>query len=283
MLILEGTQGLGKSSSLAALGGDWFTDALSIDDVMHPKVAAEKLQGAWIVEVAELDGIAKTSIERLKGFLTTAVDSYRAAYARRAGKYRRRCIVVGTVNNLDGYLRDATGNRRFWPVRVTAKLDRSALTQEYVDQVWAEAMVLEAAGEALYLDGDVEREAQKRQRDAMETDPREGIVRAYLEAAVPAGFDSWTLDRREEYWTLQEDFPSPGDPAEGSLEPRRTVSVPEIWHEALRQPKERPTRADSYQVSAVLRKLGWEPTGRTKALKAYGKVKIYEIGEPNER
>ncbi|MEI3231034.1 MAG: VapE domain-containing protein [Gordonibacter pamelaeae] len=136
MLILEGAQGLGKSSLLAALAGEWFADALSLEDIAHAKVAAEKLQGAWIVEVAELDGMAKASIERLKSFLTTSVDNYRAAYARRAGRYRRRCVIVGTVNNLDGYLRDATGNRRFWPVRVARGLDRSALDGAYVAQVW---------------------------------------------------------------------------------------------------------------------------------------------------
>ena len=159
MLILEGAQGLGKSSVLSLLAGEWFTDALSLDDIARPKVAAEKLQGRWIAEVAELDGMAKASIERLKGFLTTAEDNYRAAYARRAKGYRRRCVVVGTVNNLDGYLRDATGNRRFWPVRVTRPLDRSRLGEAEVAQIWAEAAALLAAGELLYLEGDVERAA----------------------------------------------------------------------------------------------------------------------------
>lgn len=276
MLILEGAQGLGKSSLLAALAGEWFTDALSLDDIAHPKVAAEKLQGAWIVEVAELDGMAKASIERLKGFLTTSVDNYRAAYARRAGRYRRRCIVVGTVNNLDGYLRDATGNRRFWPVRVSRGLDRRKLTDEYVAQVWAEAKALEAAGEPLYLEGDVEAEAEARQREAMETDPREGLVRAYLEAPVPEGFDSWSLERREAFWDAREDFGgAPEDGAEGCA-PRGAVSVIEVWHECLRQPAAKPTRNDSYLITGILRKLGWEPTGVTKRLKAYGVTKMFE-------
>lgn len=278
MLILEGAQGLGKSSLLAALAGEWFTDALSLDDIAHPKVAAEKLQGAWVVEVAELDGMAKASIERLKGFLTTSVDNYRAAYARRAGRYRRRCIVVGTVNNLDGYLRDATGNRRFWPVRVSAKLDRGRLTPEYVAQVWAEAKELEAAGEDLFLEGDVEGEARRRQREAMETDPREGLVLAYLDAQVPEGLDAMTAEERDEFWALRDDFSaSEDDPAEG-FAPRETVSIIEIWHECLRQPKTKPTRNDSYQIAAILKKAGWEPTGKTKKLKAYGYVKTYERG-----
>lgn len=278
MLILEGPQGLGKSSFFSLLAGEWFTDSLSLDDIAHPKVAAEKLQGRWIAEVAELDGMAKASIERLKSFLTTAEDNYRAAYARRARGYRRRGIVVGTVNNLDGYLRDATGNRRFWPVRVARGLDRGALGPEAVAQIWAEAQTAEEAGEALYLEGDVERQAQVAQRRAMETDPREGLVEAYLDTLLPEGFDDWCMDERDGFWSVEDDF---GGTREGSVR-RDAVAVIEVWHECLRQPKERPTRSDSYQIAAILRKLGWEPKGRTKTLRAYGKVKVYERSDDGE-
>lgn len=279
MLILEGAQGLGKSSVLSLLAGEWFTDALSLDDIAHPKVAAEKLQGRWIAEVAELDGMAKASIERLKGFLTTAEDNYRAAYARRAKGYRRRCVVVGTVNNLDGYLRDATGNRRFWPVRVTRPLDRSRLGEAEVAQIWAEAAALLAAGELLYLEGDVERAAVKAQRRAMESDPREGLILAYLDTPIPAGFDDLSTEERDEFWSLQEDFGAGSEAGTEDLRRRETVSVMEVWHECLRQPTVKPTRNDSYQIAAALRKAGWEPTGKTKKLKAYGYVKTYERGE----
>lgn len=279
MLILEGAQGLGKSSVLSLLAGEWFTDALSLDDIAHPKVAAEKLQGRWIAEVAELDGMAKASIERLKGFLTTAEDNYRAAYARRAKGYRRRCVVVGTVNNLDGYLRDATGNRRFWPVRVTRPLDRSRLGEAEVAQIWAEAAALLAAGELLYLEGDVERAAVKAQRRAMESDPREGLILAYLDTPIPAGFDDLSTEERDEFWSLQEGFGAGSEAGTEDLRRRETVSVMEVWHECLRQPTVKPTRNDSYQIAAALRKAGWEPTGKTKKLKAYGYVKTYERGE----
>ncbi|MEG0460515.1 virulence-associated E family protein [Gordonibacter sp.] len=282
MLILEGTQGLGKSTLLSKLAGEWFTDSLTLDDVAHPKVAAEKLQGSWICEVAELDGMAKASIERLKSFLTTATDKYRAAYARRAGHYRRRGIIVGTVNNLDGYLRDATGNRRFWPVRVGRKLDHRALGQAVVDQIWAETKALEAAGEPLYLDAIVERAAEKKQRRAMETDPREGLVSAYLDTPVPADFSAWTTEERDSFWSLRGDFGGAETDGSEGLSKRDAVAVIEIWHECFRQPTTKPTRNDSYQIAAILKKMGWEPTGKTKELKAYGKVKIYGRGENEE-
>jgi len=279
MLILEGDQGLGKSTILSKLAGNWFTDSLTLTDIGDPKTAGEKIQGNWICEVAELDGMAKTSIERLKGFLSTPTDNYRAAYARRARKYRRRCIIVGTVNNLDGYLRDATGNRRFWPVRVTRQFDQTLLDTDTVSQIWAETQILEATGEKLYLEGALEISARKKQREAMETDPRESRVKSYLDTPIPEGFSFWSLGEREDFWSTRSDFDeSESGGLEGVIR-RESVSVIEIWHECLAQPTTKPTRKDSYELAAILKKLGWEPTGRVMKLRAYGDVKWYERGK----
>lgn len=275
MLILEGAQGLGKSSFWEMIAGArFFTDSLTLRDVENPKIAAEKMRGNWIVEVAELDGMAKASIERLKSFLTTKEDNFRAAYARHASVFKRRCIVVGTVNNLNGYLRDATGNRRFWPVRVSEKLDRALLTPDYIDQVWAEAKALDAAGETPYLDEVAEAQAREWQREAMEADPREGLVRAYLDTPLPADYAQMNADERDAFWTFSDER---AEPNEDSWV-RNEVSIIEIWHEALRQPKERPTRQDSYQIAAILTRLGWIPTGAAKRLKLYGVQKVYARG-----
>lgn len=275
MLILEGAQGLGKSSLWRMLAGDaFFTDSMTVKDTEWPKIAGEKMRGKWIVEVAELDGMAKTSVERLKGFLSTQEDSYRAAYARHAATYRRRCVVVGTVNNLDGYLRDATGNRRFWPVRVASKLDRGLLSPGYIEQVWAEARLAEALGEPLYLEGEAERAAEARQREAMETDPRESLIRAYLEAPVPPDMDSWGMEAREAFWD------APGEPEEG-FAPRTEVSIPEIWHEALGGVPGRADLRESRQIGAILRKLGWVSTGYMKRTEAYNVVRTFRKNSYN--
>ncbi|MDR1015700.1 MAG: virulence-associated E family protein [Coriobacteriales bacterium] len=277
MLILEGVQGLGKSSLFQLLAGRWFTDSLSLSDLSRDKVAAEKLQGYWVCEVAELDGMAKADIERLKGFLTTPKDRYRAAYDRRVDERPRRGIIVGSVNNLDGYLRDATGNRRFWPLRVHTRLDRRRLDAGTVAQVWAEAKVLDALGEPLYLSDELEREAGARQREAMETDPRESLVRMYLDTPVPPDFDRWTLPARKDHWAAAAEFDGPEAPTEGRAG-RSEVSVIEVWTEALREVTTKPNRYDSYQISAILKRLGWEPSGKVRKLRAYGAVKTYEKG-----
>ncbi len=267
MLIIEGAQGLGKSSLLADLAGEWFTDGVSIGDMARPKDAAEKLQRNWIAEVAELDGMQKTSIEALKAFVTVREDNYRAAYARRAVKRPRRGILVGTVNNVNGYLRDASGNRRFWPVKATRAYRAGSMDEAERLQVWAEARALEP-GEELFLTPELERCAAAAQREAMESDPREGLVEAYLSRPVPCDLASWGLAQRELF------FEGDGGDAGGLVE-RAECSVPEVWHEALGGAAAKATRADSYAVAAMLRRLGWEPTGATRRLKAYGVTRVY--------
>lgn len=270
MLIIEGRQGMGKSKLLADLGGEWFTDSVSIADMSRAKDAAEKLQANWICEVAELDGMAKTSIEALKAFITTRVDNYRAAYARRAAKHPRRSVLIGTVNNVNGYLRDASGNRRFWPVRAEGEYRMGTLTPEMRDQVWAEAVELEP-DEQLYLPKGLESYAERMQLEAMEEDPREGLVAEYLGKPVPGDLAEMGLGERELL------FDADREPADGWA-PRAETFVAEIWHEALGYPTTKATRNDSYAIVSMLRRLGWTPTGRCRRTRAYGVVKTYERG-----
>lgn len=148
MLVFEGNQGTGKSSfaEILAVQSDWFCGSLSLKS--DDKTKAELLAGAWIVEVQEMDGIRKASTHELKRFLSTRRDKYRRAYGRDARTYPRQCVIVGSTND-QKYLFDQTGNRRFWPVRAgTVQLDK---LREDVDQLWAEAVVREAAGEPIVL------------------------------------------------------------------------------------------------------------------------------------
>ena len=179
--VLNGPQGIGKSTLIERLGGEWYSDSLSLTD-MNDKTAAEKLQGYWILEIGELAGMKKADIDKVKAFISRQDDKYRASFGRRVTPHPRQCIFFGTTNSQNGYLRDITGNRRFWTVKTpgTGRLKPWQLTKEDVRQVWAEALVLVERGEKLYLDSDLEAQSQVEQSAAMEQDDREGLVTAYL-------------------------------------------------------------------------------------------------------
>lgn len=148
MLVLEGTQGAGKSqvAQLLAVRPEWFCGSLNLTS--DDKTKSELLTRAWIVECQELDGLNKATSQSLKRFLSTSIDTFRRAYARDAGEYRRHCIIIGTTNERT-YLRDLTGNRRIWPVLVRGI--NLARFGEDVHQLWAEAVVREAEGESITL------------------------------------------------------------------------------------------------------------------------------------
>ncbi|MGN1179975.1 MAG: VapE domain-containing protein, partial [Suilimivivens sp.] len=198
MLVLNGSQGIGKSTLIAKLGGEWFSDSLSLNDTKD-KTAAEKLQGYWILEIGELAGLRKAEVETLRSFLSRQNDIYRASFGKRTTPHPRQCVFFGTTNAESGYLRDTTGNRRFWPVKTPGGGSKRSwdVTQEDVLQIWAEVMHYVKAGEKLYLDPEVEALAKAEQREAMESDEREGLVREYLEALLPDNWDDMdTFERR---------------------------------------------------------------------------------------
>lgn len=139
VLITCGPQGIGKTRMLRQLARGFFTN--SVDKLTVSKDTGEKLQGVWIVELGELDGMRRGEVTATKNFLTTTVDRYRSAYARTAVDHPRQCIFAGTSNEAS-FLRDSTGERRFWimPVEGTGDQGRLSGFSEEVDQIWAEAM-----------------------------------------------------------------------------------------------------------------------------------------------
>ncbi|MEY8841104.1 VapE domain-containing protein, partial [Cribrihabitans sp. XS_ASV171] len=173
MLVLEGAQGAGKSqiAQRLAIRDEWFCGSLDLKS--DDKTKAEMLTRAWIVECQELDGMNKTTSQSLKKFLSTAVDMFRPAYARNASEFRRHCIILGTTNEL-AYLRDLTGNRRIWPVTV-GKIDLERFSAD-VNQLWAEAVVREAAGESITLSPRLWAAASKVQGRRMVEDAYEDVL-----------------------------------------------------------------------------------------------------------
>jgi len=275
ILVLNGAQGMGKSTLFALLGKEWFSDSLSISD-MKDKTAPEKLQGYWILELSELNGIKKVDVEVVKSFITRTDDKYRQAYGTTVENHPRSCVIVGTTNSDGGFLRDITGNRRFWPVRVTGRGKYHPWDLTEVDQVWAEAIEYFKTGEELFLKGEVAAEAYSRQRDAMETDDREGIVQEYLDRLLPDGWDKYDLFQRRTYLDGGE---FGGQNVEGTVQ-RTRVCAMEIWCECFGKAREALKKTDAYEIESILYKLGnWQrydgnATGKLR-IPGYGIQKVY--------
>lgn len=269
MIVLNGGKGIGKSTLISKIGGDWYSDSLNLSD-MNDKTAAEKLQGYWILEIGELAGMKKADIDKVKAFISRMDDKYRASFGRRVTPHPRQCVFFGTTNSCDGYLRDFTGNRRFWHVKVTgeSKYKPWELDEDAVKQIWAETALIAKAGEKLYLTPELEKYAEKEQREALERDDREGTVQEYLDKLLPEIWDSMDLGKRVRF-------------LEGSLllpasVKRMEVSNIEIWTECFGKAKEDMRKSDSYSIAMIMSRIDdWEKTERTKRIPIYGKQRIY--------
>ena len=271
--VLNGNQGIGKSTLIAKLGMEWFADSLTLSD-MNDKTAAEKLQGYWIHEIGEMAGMRKAELEKVKAFVSRQDDKYRASFGRRVTPHPRQCIFFGTTNSENGYLRDITGNRRFWNVKVTGegRMKPWDLDQETVDQIWAEVIVLSNAGEELFLDHTLEDYARKEQSEAMEQDDREGLVARYLDMLLPETWDTMDVHQRRDYVQDPDGLLN----AKGTMH-RETVSNIEIWCECFGKAKEDIKPADSYAISAIMTRLpDWSRPETRRRIPIYGLQRLYK-------
>jgi predicted P-loop ATPase len=274
--VINGNQGIGKSTLIAKLGQEWYSDSLSIAD-MKDKTAPEKLQGNWLLELSEMAGIKKMDVETVKSFASRIDDKYRPSYGRTVESHPRQCIIIGTTNNDGGFLRDVTGNRRFWPIRVTGDSAKRPwdLTEADVAQIWAEALARFKEGEELYLTGEIAALAAEEQRSALENDDREGLVAAYLDTLLPENWNEMDIYRRQEY------FRSPDDPTntKGTVRRMQVCNI-EIWCECFGRARDAIKKSDSYEIEGILKSIGgWEryDLGKTgkKTIPIYGKQRIY--------
>lgn len=272
VLVFNGPQGIGKSTLFYKLAGDWFSDSLSLTD-MNDKTGAEKLQGYWILEIAEFAGMRKADIEKVKAFISRNDDKYRASYGVSVESHPRQNIIIGSVNGEKGYLRDITGNRRFWPVKTPGGGRKRSwdISHDEIHQIWAEALTIWRSGERLYLDGAVAKIAMTEQSDALEADDREGLVALYLETLLP---ENWTkmdiLDRR--LYIEGCEFGTP----EGTIS-RSIVSNLEIWCECFRKERTAIRRQDSYEISAIMARIGgWAVAPKRAKLPVYGVQQVWE-------
>jgi predicted P-loop ATPase len=281
VLILNGPQGIGKSTFFAKLAGDWFSDSLTLTD-MKDKAGPEKLQGYWILELGELAGMRKTDVEVVKSFISRSDDKYRASYGVNVESHPRQCIIVGSTNAESGFLRDITGNRRFWPVRISGDGKRKAWQMSVydVEQIWAETLVLYAKGEKLYLEGSDVELATNEQADAMESDEREGLVRTYLDTLLPDEWNALSLYERRNYLNGSE---FGGESRVGTVE-RTLVCNMEIWCECFGRDASAMKPADSYAIAGIMKKInGWNKyqgnKNGTSNFPLYGRQRCYEKNE----
>lgn len=179
MLVLEGVQGLGKSMLIATLAGKWFTE---INITETNKDTVDKMRGKWILEVGEMIAARKADVDHLKNFITCASDRARLAYRRNTEDFPRQSIFIGTTNPSgdNSYLRDDTGNRRFWPVSCNGKIN-SQWIKENRDQLFAEAYAAHRNNEELYINKEeVIAMAVNQQEERQETDPWLPLVQSWM-------------------------------------------------------------------------------------------------------
>lgn len=267
-LILVGPQETYKSTFIKKLGKAWFSDTFT---TVQGKESFEQLQGAWIIEMAELSGLKKAEVETIKHFISKREDQFRPAYGRLVETYKRQCVFFGTTNK-DDFLRDPTGNRRFLPIDVRPEFVKKSvpeeLTEEEIDQIWAEAYELYKNGEPLYMTGEEDSIAKIEQRKHSETDERRGIIEEYLNKKYPLTWDKMDIfDRRN--W-LEDAL------AEGGVIQKDFVCVAEVWCECLGKDKTDMSRYSTREINEILRTLPeWEPVSSTKNFPIYGKQKYY--------
>ena len=268
-LILVGEQGTYKSTFVKRLGMDWFSDTFT---TVQGKESFEQIQGAWLIEMAELSGLKKAEVESIKHYISKREDMFRPAYGRVVETYKRQCVFFGTTNNKD-FLRDPTGNRRFIPIDVRPEFVTKSvindLTQEEINQIWAEAYQLYLAKEPLYFSPEEEVIAKIEQHKHSEVDERRGIIEEYLNTKFPENWDSmdlydrrrWLEDPLAKKGTIQKDF----------------VCIAEIWCECLGKDKTEMSRYNTREINEILRSMpDWETVTSTKNFSFYGKQKYYK-------
>jgi predicted P-loop ATPase len=271
VLVLSGPQGIGKSMFFAKLGGIWFSDSLTISD-MRDKTGAEKLQGFWVMEIGEMNGIKKVEVETVKSFASRQDDKFRVAYGTVVESHPRQCVICGTSNS-QHFLRDVTGNRRFWPVQVTGEcsLHPWNMDKPLLEQIWAEALTLYNAGEELILKGNDAEMAAEKQQEALENDDREGLVREYLDKLLPADWAKLSLSEKRMYLAGDE-FTTQN---RAGVAPRDKVCNLEIWAECFGREPANIRKQDSYELNAIMAKLdGWKRYDGNKS----GKLSFKDYG-----
>jgi len=264
MLVLTGPEGIGKSTLVSVMGGQWFSDSLV---TMEGKEGMEALQKSWLIEIGELSGMKRSDVESVKTFLSRQDDIYRPAYGDTVESHPRHCVFFGTTNEKT-FLKGDFGNRRFWVVQLSEKGEKSPkddLPGER-DQLWAEAVVRYRRGESLYLPAELElqaREIQAKFNDAND-DPVIGLIEQFLNTLLPIEWNSMSMDERRAYFQNGD-----GIKTDGSVL-RTKVCAMEISRELFGDKPGEKSKYTSRYINQIMSKMkGWEPVSSMR-FSAYG-------------
>ena len=247
MPILIGRQGAGKSTLIRTMGKKWYADGLS---TFEGKEAAENIQGKWIIEAGEMAGYTRAEENASKQFLSRQVDVFRQAYGRRTQEYPRRCVFFGSSNQYE-FLKDITGNRRFWPVDIEAQKPTKNVYVNLpgeVDQIWAEAVVRYKNGEPLIIeDNEAALKIAETAREAhMESNSKQGLINEFLLQKVPKNWNTMSRSARRTYLTMGRHTP------DEELEYRDRICAVEVWYECFGQDPARMKKTDTREINQIL-------------------------------
>lgn len=257
MLTLTGKQGIGKSTLIRYLAGNqYFNDSIT---ELKGKDTMEALQGSWLIELGEMSATKKADVEIVKQFIAKTTDRYRPPYGRRTIDYPRQCVFWGTTNDAE-FLRDKTGNRRFFPVDVGAQPCIKDVFEDLPaerDQIWAEAVAMYKAGFKLYLDREMAEEAIRQQEAHAEESSKFGMVEEYLNRRIPLDWYTRSMTERRAYINKEVDTDF-DEPFEDTM-PRVKVCVMEIWCELFNGDPRNLIPVQSREINDILHVMpGWE-------------------------
>lgn len=271
-IILSGEQGIGKSFILQKLGHidkGWFSDNFNLKGT---KEDIEQLLGNWIIEMCELAGLSKRSVDDIKSYTSRQEDQCRLAFSEEKSYFKRQCVFFGTTNNTE-FLRDSTGNRRFWPLKVGVQAPSKNVFKELdeteIDQIWAEAVTLYREGEPLFLSKEIEAEAKEMQEEHTEHDERIGLVQRYLDTLLPDNWEDMGLFERRNYIVGDELS------VKGTVQ-RTRVCIAELWYELFSKPLAEMNRYSTRDLNSIMSCLkGWKKSKCPVNVNKYGTQRVY--------
>lgn len=278
MPVLVGLQGMGKSSLIRIMGKEWYADGLN---AVEGKEAAENIQGRWLIEAGEMAGFSRAEENAVKQFLSRQVDNFRKAYGRRTQEYPRRCVFFGTTNQHE-FLKDTTGNRRFWPIQVGVIKPIKSVFRDLegeVDSLWAEAVAYFRQGESLIIEDNeavlaLANEAREAHREG---NAKAGVIEEFLKRKIPPNWNTMSVDARRMF------LRSTTVDQSQELTYRDRICAAEVWCECFDKELSWMRKADTRELNQILESLSFtQRFEKVKKFGAYGAQRGFCLIPPNE-